>query len=382
MFNELLLERWPPSTDKTLQAWNSADALLAAHIAKDSSPGDSMLLVNDAFGALACALHQYPCVHWSDSFLAQRATTLNLERNFENTSTRMMRSNEALDGTFDFVLIKIPKTLSLLEYQLRRIKPHLTESSKIVAGGMVKHLSAGAFKSFEKIIGPVTTSLAEKKARLIFASNLSADDESGASESASGADQSQDWVTYTDQAVGFPLHNHAGLFSRNSLDLGTRFFLSCFDQLPVVERTADLACGNGVLGLKYQSDHPDSKMAYLDESFLALESARKNFSLLKQNASHQELSATFVAGDAMADVPADSLELILCNPPFHQGQEIGRGIAARFFQQSKVCLEAHGELWIVANRHLGYEKMLKALFGHCQQRAANQRFVILQAKKR
>ena len=372
MFDKLNIQRWPTNSDRSLQAWNAADELMVAHLLDNVEPSRSVLLVNDAFGALCCGLHQYECTHWSDSYLSQQAAQRNLASNFDSTSIQFVDSTALLEGTFDVVLLKVPKTVSLLEYQLSRLRDHLHDSSLVIAGGMIKYLSSAYFKAFETMIGPVTTSLAQKKARLIFAAY-----DPGLAQS-----DHNEWSQYSDPAVGFSLYNQAGLFSRGGLDLGTRFFLQHFDSLPKAERVVDLACGNGVLGLKYQLSYPDTSMTYLDESHLAIASARKNLDTLIEQDRLAEPAAKFIVGDAMAGIPSESVELILCNPPFHQGQEVGRGTAARFFQQSKACLKARGEIWIVANRHLGYDKLLKATFGHCQQRAINNRFVILQAKKR
>jgi len=75
----------------------------------------------------------------------------------------------------------------------------------------------------------------------------------------------------------------------------------------------------------------------------------------------------------------DPFDLILCNPPFHQGHVIGDHIAWQMFAQSKKQLRKDGELWIVGNRHLQYHIKLKKIFGNCRQVAGNAKFVMLAA---
>ena len=88
-----------------------------------------------------------------------------------------------------------------------------------------------------------------------------------------------------------------------------------------------------------------------------------------------------VAADGLAGQPADSLDVVLCNPPFHQQQVVGDFLAWRMFQQARHALVSGGQLWIVGNRHLGYHAKLKRLFRGVEQVAANPKFVVLKASK-
>ncbi|NQD94767.1 methyltransferase, partial [Pseudomonas sp. CrR25] len=86
-------------------------------------------------------------------------------------------------------------------------------------------------------------------------------------------------------------------------------------------------------------------------------------------------------GDGLAEQAPDSLDLVLCNPPFHQQQVVGDFLAWRMFQQARAALVKGGELWIVGNRHLGYHAKLKRLFRGVEQVAATPKFVVLKAIK-
>ncbi|CSB84036.1 Putative ribosomal RNA small subunit methyltransferase D [Vibrio cholerae] len=75
--------------------------------------------------------------------------------------------------------------------------------------------------------------------------------------------------------------------------------------------------------------------------------------------------------------------MIVCNPPFHQQQTITDHIAWQMFCDSKHVLKKDGKLWVIGNRHLGYDVKLARLFGksHVRVIANNSKFVILQAIK-
>ena len=170
--------------------------------------------------------------------------------------------------------------------------------------------------------------------------------------------------------------NHANLFCREGLDIGTRAFLPHLPRSLSPLRVADLGCGNGVLGISYALSNPQAELTLVDESFMAVQSAAENW-----QAALGERAASIRAGDGLAEQAEESLDLVLCNPPFHQQQVVGDFLAWRMFVQAKAALVRGGELWIVGNRHLGYHGKLKKLFRGVEQVAATPKFVILKATK-
>ncbi len=75
---EFELERYP--RDPRLQAWDAADEFLLNHVdaLQLLSRHGKLMVLNDAFGALAVALADHPVFSWSDSRLAQLALAHNL----------------------------------------------------------------------------------------------------------------------------------------------------------------------------------------------------------------------------------------------------------------------------------------------------------------
>jgi len=171
------------------------------------------------------------------------------------------------------------------------------------------------------------------------------------------------------------LINHSALFSRERLDIGTRFLL---EQMPLTEgpgRIADLGCGNGVIGLMAAQANPEAEVFFVDESFMAVDAARENLKQLDT----QLRRFHFIVGNSLTDFEAAGLDLVLCNPPFHQQQAVGDRVAAQMFRDAARALQAEGELWVVANRHLNYPRLLKRHFGRVETHAANRKFVVLRA---
>ena len=374
--NSYNLERLPKTNKGDLRAWDAADELLLntlfeSHLTKPNND-KPILIINDSFGALACALHQYPRHSWGDSYLAHLATLENFQINkLDNTNYQAIPSNENLKQTYDLVIIKIPKTLGLLEDQLSRLKAHINADTTIIASAMSKHIHTSTLKTFERFIGTTTTSRATKKARLIFASN---DNE--------GVYKSPYPKTITDDTLSLTLINHANVFAKDKLDIGSRFLIEQLKHCPQSKNIVDLGCGNGALGIMAKRLQPQAHISFIDESYAAVKSAQKSYELENKD---KTLDASFHHSDCFKQFNETQndlkVDLVLCNPPFHQNHSIGDHIAWEMFKQSHEQLESGGEIWVIGNRHLGYHVKLKNLFENCETVASNKKFVVLKALK-
>lgn len=367
-FANLQLERFPSHPNSPLQAFDAADEYLLEHLAEQGLSSDSRILIlNDSFGALACSLAQEAKVTSSgDSYLAFKALQHNLKSNQISQSVNFIKSSEIFNQEYDFILIRIPKILALLEEQLIKLKSSIKPTSQIIASGMIKHLPRAAGDLLEKYIGPVQASLAQKKSRLLFCTPQ-----------ARATFASPYPTRYTLKNPPFTLLNHAGVFCREGLDIGTQAFLPHLPQGQEALKVADLGCGNGVIGLTFAYHNPQAQLYFVDESFMAVQSAQDNW-----QTHFPSRSAEINAADGLADITPDSLDIILCNPPFHQQQVIGDFLAKSMFKQAQIALKSGGELWIVGNRHLGYHQILKRYFAKVDLISSNAKFVILKALKK
>jgi 16S rRNA (guanine1207-N2)-methyltransferase len=230
---------------------------------------------------------------------------------------------------------------------------------------MIKHLPRAAGDLLERYIGPVQASLAVKKARLLIATSQ-----------AKATVVSPYPTRYRLDEPAIELINHANVFCREGLDIGTRAFLPHLPKNLGSARVADLGCGNGVLAIASALQNPQAHYTLVDESFMAVQSAAENW-----RATLGEREVIVRAGDGLAGQEPQSLDVVLCNPPFHQQQVVGDFLAWRMFQQAREALVVGGALYIVGNRHLGYHSKLARLFRGVEQVAATPKFVILKARK-
>ncbi|EBU5881813.1 23S rRNA (guanine(1835)-N(2))-methyltransferase RlmG [Salmonella enterica subsp. enterica serovar Oranienburg] len=366
-FRSLTLKRFPQTDDvNPLLAWEAADEYLLQQLDETEIRGP-VLILNDTFGALSCALAEHSPYSIGDSYLSELGTRENLRHNGIAES-----SVTFLDSTADYpqvpgvVLIKVPKTLALLEQQLRALRKVVTAQTRIIAGAKARDIHTSTLELFEKVLGPTTTTLAWKKARLInctFSHPQLAD-----------APQTLSWKL---EDTGWTIHNHANVFSRTGLDIGARFFMQ---HLPenLDGEIVDLGCGNGVIGLSLLAKNPQANVVFVDESPMAVDSSRLNVETKLPEAFER---CEFMINNALSGVEPFRFNAVFCNPPFHQKHALTDNIAWEMFHHARRCLKINGELYIVANRHLDYFHKLKKIFGNCATIATNNKFVILKAVK-
>lgn len=366
------LERFPPEQkNRSLQAWDAADELLLSHALPLLQQGlSSVLLMNDQFGALACALAQFRPVQISDSYISELATRHNFNQNeLELNQLTQLNSLSPIPAA-QLVLLKLPNNHSYLRYQLRQLKQQLSPQCTILACAKAKDITQNLLAIFQQELGPTSASLTVKKCRLI---TVTIDP---AQPSLTSPQFPIRWKTPDDQKL---MINHANVFSREQLDQGARFLLQHIPACAPEQRVIDLGCGNGVLGLAMLERQPQINMVFADESYMAVDSARLT---LQANRPDLITQAEFSVDDCLSQQADDSADFIICNPPFHQQNAITDHIAWQMFADARRVLKKHGRLRIVANRHLAYSEKLARLFGGCIHVASNAKFTILEAIKR
>ena len=364
--HQFQLKRFPEWHDVNLQAWDAADEYLLNHLGELALPDNaSVLIVNDSFGALACGLHRHRLAWYADSYVSRQATGQNLEA---NQLTPDIEWPETLAKTAlcpDVVVLKVPKSNTLLEAQLAQLSQLVNENTQVIAAGRTRDIHTSTLKLFERCLGPTKTSLARKKARLIFCRPDGRKTQAPAP------------LCWPLDNSNFTVVNHSGVFSRSQLDIGARLMLSNLPKSGEYRHIIDLGCGNGVLGLQAAANFPEATVTLVDESRLAVDSARDTLS--RNLPARDKLS--FAWNNCLDGFERQSADLVLCNPPFHQQQAITDHIAWQMFVDAHRTLRRGGTLQIVGNRHLGYHIKLKRLFGNCRTVASNKKFVILTATK-
>ena len=378
---ELAVARVPYSVNETLQGFDQADVLALEYLQEEAllNTQSRVVMVNEPFGAMTCAVTKamvaldgsLPTL-WSDSHIAHLGLQHNAYAN-KLPLAHFVPAQKTPQGPFDLVLFRLPKSHALLRDQLQRILPQLTPSALIIMPIMVKHMDKAVYQLLESLLGTVTTSLARKKARLVFAGKP-AGINSGKNKAALKQTLKPVETSWELPSYGLFLHHFSGVFSRTKLDAGAQVLLHLFPKGPF-QRIIDLGCGNGIQAIFAAKKWSQCEVIGIDESYMSLASATIN-----ATANGVAAQCAFIAGDCLTEIPSQSADLILCNPPFHQERVMGDQIAMRMFAQAAQVLTANGEFWVVGNRHLGYHVKLKRWFSRVEQVGAHPKFVVLKAQ--
>lgn len=385
---EIELLRYPDRV-KDLFAWDAADIYLlsefADRFASWESGNDSLCVwvLNDNFGALIVPLvcwalengKTIDIVCYTDSYLALRTMERNLLLNkVQKRGVSLSFVHDPGDfveqQTPDVVIGRVPKAKSQLAYLLATMRKLIAEGGPLLLGGMDKHLSKGQYDLIEKCYGESSFLPGKKKARV------------WCGRARPGTDYVVEEFASYELPNGKTLVTMPNAFSYARLDIGARLFIENMKLLPKRDCVIDLACGNGVLGLSYVIQHSPKSICFSDESFQAISATRKNWNTWNDDGILSEIQTIFRVDHGLKQQSDTSAELVLLNPPFHLQNSIAKTMAKDLFVDAMRCLVEGGELWVVANRHLGYHALLKQLFGNCKVSASNKKFVLLRSVRR
>jgi len=164
-----------------------------------------------------------------------------------------------------------------------------------------------------------------------------------------------------------------GVFGWNKIDRGSAFLIEYLPELltqlePAPATVLDLGCGYGYISAMAHTLVPAHFLA-TDNNVAAVAACVENFK--RQG----------IAGEVLLDNCGQSLsavaDLVLCNPPFHQGFELESSLTLQFLRSAKTLLKKNGVALFVVNSFVPLEKTSLGLFADCQVVANNGSFKLL-----
>ena len=159
------------------------------------------------------------------------------------------------------------------------------------------------------------------------------------------------------------------VFSSAELDNGSKLLLNTFEQEQQIKgKVLDLGCGAGVIGGYLKQHFPAIELTMSDIHAMAIESSQRT---LAEN----QLEGKVIASDVFSHID-ERFDLIVSNPPFHDGIDTAYRAVQELIAQSKQHLNKGGELRIVANAFLPYPDLLDQAFGSHQVIAKSTKFKV------
>lgn len=186
-------------------------------------------------------------------------------------------------------------------------------------------------------------------------------------------------VASQDTIAGSPIkdvmfYSKPGVFGWDKIDQGS---LLLVDSLPAVfnslkdkpKRVLDLGCGYGYITTMAAQLAEFDEIIATDNNATALLAAEKTFA-------ENGIPAKSIATDAGEQI-SEKFDLILCNPPFHQGFSVDGGLTKKFLTNTKRLLNKHGHAIYVVNAFIGVEKIAAQLGLKTQTIVNNNQFKVL-----
>ncbi|ELY4573895.1 16S rRNA (guanine(1207)-N(2))-methyltransferase RsmC [Cronobacter turicensis] len=161
-----------------------------------------------------------------------------------------------------------------------------------------------------------------------------------------------------------------GVFSRDGLDVGSDLLLSTLSP-HTKGKVLDVGCGTGVLAAVLASHSPKVRLTLCDVSAPAVEASRAT---LAANGFEGEV----IASNVFSEIKG-RFDMIISNPPFHDGMETSFEAAQTLIRSAVRHLNIGGELRIVANAFLPYPNVLDETFGNHEVLAQTGRFKVYRA---
>ncbi len=143
-----------------------------------------------------------------------------------------------------------------------------------------------------------------------------------------------------------------GVFSADGIDPGSAALAEALPQTLKGE-VIDLGAGWGYLSCHLATRPKITALHLVEADHAALEAARQNLA---------DPRAMFHWADALAFRPGTLADHVVTNPPFHTGRAAEPALGRSFIRAAATMLKPKGQLWLVANRHLPYEKTLEETF--------------------
>jgi 23S rRNA (guanine1835-N2)-methyltransferase len=359
---EYRLDRYPKSDNNSLQAGSAADEHLLRYLDDLEAIKSPPVIYHDRFGALTVSLNAESPLSIILQKSQENSILKNLEKNgLSPENIRFAKPLGPLPQKSALGLIRIPKSLDLFRYYLQHLSLSLSldSDSLVLCSFMTKHFSPRMLTIADEFFESVHQSLAWKKSRLLILTQPRLVPESSPLISVSLDDH-------------ISLRQYPGVFSSRQIDTATRFLIDHLELRDGDRRILDLGCGNGVIGLVIQQKVPEAELHFLDDNWLAVESAKLNI-----DPGH----AQFHWADTTGDSGDGYFDLVVTNPPFHFEHEIDLTVPLRLFKEARRILKPGGVLQLVANRHLNYSTHLVKLFDRVAVVASNSNFEVLRCEE-
>ncbi|MEG0678693.1 MAG: class I SAM-dependent methyltransferase [Carnobacterium sp.] len=182
--------------------------------------------------------------------------------------------------------------------------------------------------------------------------------------------------TYKLRGQTFKFVTDLGVFSKKTVDFGSRLLIETIDLDTMIEGDIlDVGCGYGPMGLSLAKEATERTVEMVDINERAL-------GLAKQNASNNRINNIKVhVSDIYQQVEGDSYAAIISNPPIRAGKKVVHEILSGSFDR----LRPQGTLTIVIQKKQGApsaKEKMEETFGNAEVIAKDKGYWVIQSTRK
>jgi 16S rRNA (guanine1207-N2)-methyltransferase len=269
-------------------------------------------------------------------------------------------------GPFDMALVRLPKARDEQVCTTHAALNVLSSGGRLILYGGNDEGIRGAATTLEALTGSIETLAIGGHGRVLAANRPEhlpglrgrlADWRMVARISITGLERP--WVSYP------------GVFAANRIDDGTALLLSVLPALAPGARVLDFACGTGLIGAAVVGAQPTASIDMIDNDSVALEAARENVPAARR-----------LLGASLKDVRAAVYDLILSNPPLHEGIAQTRALLDRLVADAPAHLAPAGLLQLVVQRRIALDRLIGEHFGKAEIVAEDGSYRVWRARRK
>ncbi len=276
----------------------------------------------------------------------------------------------AFKQRFDLCLLRIAKERALNHHIFNELQNTLTETGQLLLGGKKSEGIKGYHQKLTKTCG-YSGSLIKNKD--VYVASLIPGPK----------DYSLDDKRYHELRKVDHFVSKPGVYGWDKVDAGSAFLITEFlgdENIAnnTFKRAIDLGCGYGFLSLALleairQNGLSVETLVATDNNAAAIEASTQNISL----ASKELNIETQVVADDCGKFITERFDLMLCNPPFHQGFDTAKPLSEKFVRQASQLLTPGGVGYFVVNIFIPLESLAKPLFKEVTTIANNGQFKVI-----
>ncbi len=184
----------------------------------------------------------------------------------------------------------------------------------------------------------------------------------------------EQWEDFQSLEIGLDglpttLVSQPGVFAWDRLDDGTAALIRAMEIHPG-ETVLDLGCGTGLLALV--AARRGGRVTAVDADLRAVESTRRTLTA-------NQVAAEVLISDCAQMVLERRFDVVVCNPPFHQGVGVAYDVARQMVRDVATVLRPGGRFYLVSNAFIRYERDTKGRFARVDEIFNDRRYRVLQA---